>query len=248
MSNNNRIIQTLFGGAVGQLASAKVNIFAVSFETREDDDYPIYKSVLPTARIKNSHWGHKIPAATPRSHGIQASLLGQVGEWSQVSYTDVPDDTLFAVQVTCQRRLSTYAEGILFCRARAAGPLHLVRAKLFPIELFGFASAFAVDNFMDDDGQYTVTPIQGRFDILPLQEIENLYGDQVHYPPQFKHRFFNADELAEIFEVQQLAPELHRHTKPESVVSSSGRRIILKAPAQNRTIKLPIKRKQESRK
>lgn len=224
-------ISACYGNVTGKSATGRIAIMIA--KPIISDDKVDLDIVLPHTVIKTGRFPVKSPAAS--IHGSQQATYG---EWSRTTYDSIPNGTLLVVQVSTTMGKAPYADGALLCRIRDTGPLYDVKVKLFNSTALGFDGNYVnVDTYTNDSGQYEVPVISGRFDIIGIDELEGIFGGQEVYIKQYYlDKYFNQEEIDELFNIRQLATEI---CTTRTKVASSGKVVeITSRKLANRKIKL----------
>jgi hypothetical protein len=125
------------------------------------------------------------------------------GQW-YTQRIQIPDDVILGVQLQASYHAKPYASCMLLLQTRSTGPYIKVRAKLS----------------VDSNAAYDwLDAFEGRADIISLKEA---LKQNVNIPPNIRKIYFDSEEIAEEFLVEQLLPAAANKPKLTTVVSAAG--------------------------
>lgn len=226
----NSVIQTTNGSVSIPNRSGKVNVFCIKTNSKGYSEL-----CLPS----HTHKSMAKPSITPAFSYLNNNGVN-LGEWYRWAYPTVPDGSLFAVQVISTKNARPYSDGMVVVRARSTAALYQVKAVLFPaFSVVMGINQEAIDNeTYIEDGSYKVPTLTGCVDIIPKEDFSK-WGILLN--GGLMKRFFNEDEIEELFDIRILKKEEAPLTT-KTIVTSSGQEVVVSKIETKRKI-VAIKRR-----
>jgi hypothetical protein len=167
------------------------------------------------------------PAATTgqRQYGNQSARnVGQHGDINGVIYGDRvkhPNGTILMLGASQKTSRAPLADAAVFVRLRAGAPLIAINCRL-PVDRANYFGE-------------TACLFTGRADIMSVDEVEAL---GLRIPRSFVERFCEMDEIQQLFDIIEVAPEVIARPSIIAVVTPTGTEVREVSAAPVRRIKI----------
>lgn len=168
----------------------------------------------------------------PSSDGTGFTVRGKIQMFPATNFPDVngklfsstldaPDGATLLLQ--CQRRFNAVPirDGGVFLRLRSTGPMYTVSADLPPARDSLLGNSFLV--------------FQGRGDLIDVEELE---GEGFEFTKNWKNAFLDPEEVAQCFDIRELAPQVEDRPRLEKVTNLSGETVSIRVSKPGRRIRV----------